>query len=206
MTSRKGERSTYNGQFYIGMQQTRYYRQMAAYLIREATVADAEAIARVHVASWRETYRGLIDDAIIDSRTIERRTIQWTGALADRERSTFVACAKEAMCGFASAVVGEPSKPETCGDLQTLYVLRAAQGAGIGKALLQAAAEKLSLRGCTALRLHVLPNNSAARGFYEHLGAQYVGDLVATDNGDEWVDAVYEWKDLASLAAHEANK
>ncbi len=182
------------------------HRQTGAYVVREATAADAEAIARVHVTSWRETYRGLIEDAIIDSRTIERRTVQWTGALNARERSTFVACVQEVVCGFASAVVGQPPDPQTRGYLHTLYVLRAVQGAGIGKALLQATAEKLFRQGCTALRLHVLPNNSAARGFYEYLGAQYIGDLVQPDDDDEWVDAVYEWKDLASFTAHSPNK
>ncbi len=173
------------------------------YLVREATGADTELIARVHVASWQETYRGLIDDAIIDARTVERRTAQWSEALRATKRITLVACVQERMCGFVSAVVEQPSQTVASGYLQTLYVLRSAQGFGIGRALLRAAAQALCERGCTALTLHVLPNNLAARGFYERLGARYVGDRVQADDEDDWCDAVYEWSNLASLAAPE---
>ncbi len=174
---------------------------MLPYLIREATHTDAEAIARVHVASWRETYRGLIADSIIDSRTIGRRTVQWSRALGTPAQLTFVACLREAVYGFASAHVQDPCGPPGRGYLQTLYVLRAAQGAGVGKALLGATAQALFVHGCNSLTLHVLPNNCAARGFYEHLGARYVRDRVQIDDDAQWVDAVYEWTSLASLSA-----
>lgn len=173
---------------------------MLPYLIREATRADAKAIARVHVASWRETYRGLIADSIIDSRTIGRRTVQWARALGTPAQLTFVACVRKVVYGFASAQLQDPCGPPGRGYLQTLYVLRAAQGAGVGKALLGAMAHALFVHGCNSLTLHVLPNNCAARGFYEHLGARYVRDRVQIDDDAQWVDAVYEWTNLASLS------
>ena len=36
-------------------------------LLRPAEPADALAVARVHVLSWQAAYRGLIDDAYLDS-------------------------------------------------------------------------------------------------------------------------------------------
>src|SRR5665213_3168407 len=41
--------------------------------IRAATAADALAIAAVHVASWDETYHGLLSEAVIAENTEERR-------------------------------------------------------------------------------------------------------------------------------------
>ncbi len=168
-------------------------------MIRQAIRADADAIARVHVDSWRETYRGLIGEAIIESRTIDRRTAQWTDSLAAADRVTFVACIQEVICGFASALVRAPSQGEARAYLETLYVMRAAQGAGIGKALLMSTAQELSRRGCNALLLHVLRDNRAARSFYEHLGGRYIKDRIQTDENDRWCDAAYEWTNLASL-------
>src|ERR1700750_6047 len=36
-----------------------------SYVITPAGPADAEALARVHIESWRETYRGLLPDAFL---------------------------------------------------------------------------------------------------------------------------------------------
>jgi hypothetical protein len=43
--------------------------------IRAATAADALAIAAVHVASWDETYHGLLSEAVIAENTEEHRFI-----------------------------------------------------------------------------------------------------------------------------------
>ena len=45
--------------------------------IRLAHPEDAAAIARVHVAMWETSYRGLIDDALIDEVTVEQREAMW---------------------------------------------------------------------------------------------------------------------------------
>lgn len=40
---------------------------------RLANAADAAAVARVQVASWRESFRGLVDQAWLDSMSVEQR-------------------------------------------------------------------------------------------------------------------------------------
>ena len=55
-------------------------------VIREATPEDARAIATVHVASWRTTYRGLLRDAYLDSLDLEALS----AACAERNRWTFM--------------------------------------------------------------------------------------------------------------------
>ena len=46
-------------------------------LVRQAEIGDAAAIARVHVASWRTTYRGLLPDEFLDSLDEGRYTERW---------------------------------------------------------------------------------------------------------------------------------
>ncbi|HOW38697.1 MAG TPA: GNAT family N-acetyltransferase, partial [Bacillota bacterium] len=41
-------------------------------LIRSATVADAQALGHVHHVAWQETYRGLMDNGYLQSRTEEK--------------------------------------------------------------------------------------------------------------------------------------
>ena len=40
---------------------------------RVPAVADAEAIARLHVASWREAYAGIVPQAILDAVDLDDR-------------------------------------------------------------------------------------------------------------------------------------
>jgi hypothetical protein len=44
--------------------------------VRPAGLSDADAIGRIHVAAWQQTYRGLIPDAVIDGFTPARRALR----------------------------------------------------------------------------------------------------------------------------------
>jgi hypothetical protein len=46
--------------------------------IRPARPGDETAIARVHVDSWRTTYRGIMPDDVLAGQSVERRERQWT--------------------------------------------------------------------------------------------------------------------------------
>src|SRR5882672_9018885 len=61
--------------------------------IRPAMLADVDAIAAIHVDAWRETYRGLLPDSLLEQLSIPARAEQWRRAL-DRDAaitSLFVA-------------------------------------------------------------------------------------------------------------------
>ena len=44
--------------------------------IRPAEISDALGIARVHVNAWRETYKGIIPDSVLDALSYEELTAQ----------------------------------------------------------------------------------------------------------------------------------
>ena len=44
-----------------------------AITVRSARPGDAEAIAQLHVASWRVAYRGIVDDAYLDALDVGAR-------------------------------------------------------------------------------------------------------------------------------------
>lgn len=45
--------------------------------VRLASSDDIPGIARVHVESWRSTYKGIISDAFLSSLTVEKRIRNW---------------------------------------------------------------------------------------------------------------------------------
>ena len=63
--------------------------------IRPATVEDAPALAQVHVTSWRETYRGLVPDAYLDSLSVPERTERWRGRLSGADPGAFTLVAED---------------------------------------------------------------------------------------------------------------
>jgi hypothetical protein len=55
---------------------------MGSITVRQARAEDVKAMARIHVQSWQETYRGLMADEILDRPGfVERRERFWAAAL-----------------------------------------------------------------------------------------------------------------------------
>ncbi len=164
---------------------------------RPANAGDVEDIAAVHVAGWRDNYHGMIDDRIIDERTVEWRIEHWTRAIQETKRLTFVAEDERAVVGFASTLVLKPSVEGFDSYLETLYLRSSEKRRGTGRALLRVTAEALLQRGCKNMALRVLRLNPA-RAFYERLGAHLLEGGLRID-ADAFDDVAYAFDDLRLL-------
>jgi GNAT superfamily N-acetyltransferase len=174
--------------------------------IRRATVADADAIARVHIASWRETYIGLVPDEIVATSTRwENRSRLWHERFAHHGRSVFVVDRDGAIAGFACAAPTglEPARPPLIEGydayLEALYLLRDVHGNGRGREIMSVLVGDLRARGMRNLSLHVLATNPS-RAFYEKFGAVWVRDEPAGPHSGTY-QCAYAWPDLEQLAA-----
>jgi ribosomal protein S18 acetylase RimI-like enzyme len=134
--------------------------------IRPASPADAEEIARVHAASWRETYGRFVPDP---DRSpwfdVEPRIGMWRTNLRERVLTTLLAVDPAGdTVGFAAArssTEPEAVRPE---ELTMLYVLAREHGSGVGQALLDA------VLGDRPASLWVAADNPRARAFYRRNG------------------------------------
>ncbi len=171
-------------------------------VIREASVGDAPGMGRVHVASWRTTYRGIVPDAFLDGMSYEESEARWRERLEEpsRNRVFFVAEASGGIIGFAS---GGPrrseSLPEFDGELYALYLLAEIRGAGIGRGLLEAIVEGLSSFGYHSMLAWVMAGNRSARGFYEAFGGRLVGRGTFEIEGEKIEEVAYGWDDVRGL-------
>jgi ribosomal protein S18 acetylase RimI-like enzyme len=172
--------------------------------IRAATGADAAGIARVHVDSWRTTYRGLLPDAFLAELTYEARERTWRGILnaAGSREHTFVAERPPgAMLGFASGGPERTGDPAYQGELYAIYVLQPYQGQGLGRLLMRVVATALAEEGLRAMLLWVLADNHPARRFYEALGGRPVREIVDDFGGKPRLEIAYGWLDTSALLA-----
>ena len=169
---------------------------------RAALVADVPSIARVHIASWRTTYRGLMPDEIFPTMSHEGRERQWRAAInVAGEGRGCVVVADEGEAGIVGFASGGPCRGDWpyAGELFTIYLAREAQGRGLGKGLFRAGAERLAAQGQGSLLLWVLVNNDLARGFYEALGGVPVGEKEELIGGVAIREVAYGWPEMGPL-------
>jgi ribosomal protein S18 acetylase RimI-like enzyme len=147
--------------------------------IRPAGVADADAVALVHVRGWQHGYAGLTPADTLAALDVAERATRWRERLASASSSPFATYVAEdstgAVVGFATiGPYRNQQRPDDIdarfGELLALYVDPGRWRAGVGRALTEKALAELAARGWTEIRLWVLEDNARARAFYERFG------------------------------------
>jgi ribosomal protein S18 acetylase RimI-like enzyme len=151
--------------------------------IRVATLDDAPGLGNMHVASWRETYAGILPDKMLSSLSVEGRVAMWDQFLRQptTSSSTVVYLAERggSILGFGSCGAQRTENLKDRGydgEFSAIYVLSAFQGQGIGARLLGKMSLDLIARGFGAAALWVLRENLRARRFYEYHSGQVIAE------------------------------
>ena len=171
--------------------------------IRPAVVADADAIARVRVESWRASYRVIVPDAYLDGMKTEDSSRLWARVLgaASDAACTFVAEVDGELVGFAAGITLAEPKLDFDAELTALYLLPSVQRAGIGRRLLAQVATTLAAAGAPDMLVWVLAQNRKARDFFEGLGAQLLAEQTFNWDELDLVEVAYGWPEIASVVA-----
>ncbi|XRG80753.1 hypothetical protein V5E38_10815 [Rossellomorea sp. GAMAL-10_SWC] len=92
--------------------------------IRNATLTDASGIAKVHVDSWKTTYKNIMPDALLQKLSYDQRTDSWNKNLTEEGTYVFVAENNEGeIIGFATCGKREENQVDNSGDLTSIYLL-----------------------------------------------------------------------------------
>ncbi|HEY6799739.1 MAG TPA: GNAT family N-acetyltransferase [Agromyces sp.] len=133
--------------------------------IRPAVDADADRIADVWEAGWRDAHLGRVPDALLQART--------TATFASRARSnipkTLVALVDETVAGFVVV---------TADEVEQIYVDADHRGSGIAPELLVAAERAIAAAGFPSAWLAVVAGNERARRFYDRNGWTDEGEFI----------------------------
>lgn len=113
-------------------------------MVRQATAADARAIAEIQVSTWRAAYRGFLPRQLLEDLSVSLREASWRGVLEDRAAVGFTVVAEAgegSPFGFCSVAL--PSRDEGAGErtaeVAATYVDPHRWGSGVGRALLSQA-------------------------------------------------------------------
>ena len=137
-------------------------------------------MSQVIVQSWRETYRGLMTDAVLDDpEAVPTRERYWTAALTDPRYAQNRAAVAERDGQLVGVAMSGPPLESGPWDRQlyVLYVLEQAHGSGAGSALLDAVLDRAE-----SAVLWVADPNPRAQAFYRREGFEPDGG-ERTDDG-----------------------
>lgn len=160
------------------------------FLIRSAKLNDCLGMANAHVNSWKETYKGIIDQSYLEGLSIHERLLMWKKILSAQRKNQFqfVVEAEERVVGFASCGFDE----QNIGEIHAIYLLQKYQGLGVGKKLFLSAMDELKKNKVKAIHLWVLQDNKTL-GFYQNMGGEIVetkeeeiGDRTYTELRLNW--------------------
>ncbi|HEX3180254.1 MAG TPA: N-acetyltransferase [Beijerinckiaceae bacterium] len=141
--------------------------------IRNARPADAEAIAEVHDAAWRDAYRGIIPGRELE-RMIARRGPRWWQAAISRGSRLVVLDFGGSIAGYASYGRNRVPAMPYSGEIFELYLAPEFQGLGMGRRLFEAARRDLNDHGYVSTLVWALADNQRALDFYTRLGGKII--------------------------------
>jgi GNAT superfamily N-acetyltransferase len=126
-------------------------------VIRPAEPRDADAVAEVWRAAWRDGHVGHVPDALVAVRTVESFRTRAAGLVPN----TTVAEVDGEVAGFVTVVDDE---------VEQVFVAAAHRGKGIADTLLAEGERRVRANGHQEAWLAVVAGNGRARAFYERQG------------------------------------
>jgi ribosomal protein S18 acetylase RimI-like enzyme len=141
--------------------------------IRTARENDAQGIAEVHDAAWREAYLGVIPGRELE-KMVNRRGPQWWLSAIKRGSRLVVLDYDETIAGYASYGRNRVRSIPYAGEIFELYLAPEFQGLGFGRRLFEAALQDLAEHGYASTVVWALADNNRALGFYGKMGGKIV--------------------------------
>jgi L-amino acid N-acyltransferase YncA len=169
-------------------------------MIRTATFHDVKSIAKVHVDSWRTTYKNIVTKEFLASLSYEKREQLWERVLTNGNGGVFVAENSQGeVIGFASGGKERTEKYDQYkGEVYAIYILQQYQKKGIGKELLKAVAHYLTSKQLNSMLVWVVEDNKSCL-FYEALGGKKIETMEVEIGGRKLNEVAYGWADLSEF-------
>ena len=159
-----------------------------AFAIRPATVADADAIAELHVRTGRLVFAPYLGQEYVDSWDPVAQAQRWReGPLAAEDGRVLVAEEDGRILGFASLGLNRDDLGAETGELYVLSVDADSWDRGIGTALVRETEARLLAAGFPSAILWAFTNYERTRRFYERRGWTADGTSQTHSTGAELV-------------------
>ena len=174
-------------------------------LLRRATVADAAAIARIHIDSWREAFVPVMtpEQVALKNLDYDDQYQLWLPRLTVEENHTRYTVVAEndagQVTGFTTGRKNETGIAEYDAELHQIYVAPNGQRQGIGEKMVRTLAVVLHEAGYQSLIVWVMTQNPAIPFYRDRLGGTYITERIIPDADGILKEAAYGWLDMTQL-------
>ena len=106
-------------------------------IVRDASPADADAIAQLHALSWRTAYRGILADDYLDNVAEDDRRLDWRTRFSEADAGTRLvrlAVDDDRIAGFMCVYLDSDERWGAL--LDNLHIHPEKKGQGVGHHLL----------------------------------------------------------------------
>ena len=164
--------------------------------LRQAQPADAPALSLVASATCLESYAGQLRGQDIQLHCSRHHTPHaYERWLADATAKCWVVEAEQGAAMVGYQLLAPPDVPvsdpqPTDIEIKRLYLLHRFQGSGLGRALVQAAADWAGDAGYRRLLLGVYSQNHAALAFYARMGFERIGERTFHVGDSDFFDYI----------------
>lgn len=162
-------------------------------IIRESTLSDANDVAAIHVKSWQQSYRSIIDEYYLqnisfsDRLELRKKILQSN----DPNQIHLVAVYEETIIGFCDAGSAFEDTANYRGEIYAIYLLEEFKKLGVGQRLLQAAHEFLAQKKLLPYVAWVLKVNHSACAFYQKNGGIVSGEKIEKIGSELHTEVAY---------------
>ncbi|WP_165314057.1 GNAT family N-acetyltransferase [Vibrio ziniensis] len=164
--------------------------------IRIAEYSDFEAIADLHVRSWKTHYQGLLKQDYLDNEALPDRLVIWQTRLTNPPFNQHILLLEkeEKLLGFICAFGNHDFERGSI--IESLHIDPEYRGYGLGKMLIREMVQWIEhYFPNNGVYLEVLEQNRQAIDFYDHIGGEHqVEQLWKAPCGSEVPEFVYAWK------------
>lgn len=171
-------------------------------IIREANINDAFSIAKVHIDTWRTTYKGIVPDEYLNKMDYDQRGKKWQSIISDASKvGKYIFVAEDEVAGivgFASCGLDRDGDELYKGELYAIYIFKEYQNKGIGRMLLNRVVNKFIELKINSMIIWALENNYTACRFYEANGGKSVKEKYITIGNDTLKEVAYGWLNIDS--------
>lgn len=162
-------------------------------IIRESTLSDANEVAAIHIKSWQQSYRSIIDEHYLENISFSDRLELRNKILQsnDPNQIHLVAVYEETIIGFCDAGSAFDSAANYRGEIYAIYLLEEFKKLGVGHRLLQATNEFLAQKKLLPYVAWVLKANHNACAFYQKNGGIVSGEKIEEIGGKSYTEVAY---------------
>ena len=148
-------------------------------IVRKKQKIDCSGITHVITICWNETYRGIVNDKILNNmyNNEDERTLKAINKFDENNNHEFVLLVDNEIVGYMNVGRSDDEELENCGEIHALYIINKYHGNGFGKKLFNEGINELKNMGFDKMIIGCLEENKS-NDFYKHIGGKFIKKRV----------------------------